>query len=149
LLSQKRRPLKDPDGNGNRENQRKGGGSGGRPQNAKERERVGFELMDDYLHASYGLNLTNYCDRQDIGADGVDESQDIWVELKAHAGAAPDSVKLTASEAERAHEKRERYWLVVASGLEVGHTPALVIVQNPLHRLNAYLGSGIRLVVKR
>jgi hypothetical protein len=148
LLSQRRRPLKDPDRKDDRERRGGEGRRAGRPQNAKERERVGFELTEDYLHAAYGMKLTNYCDRQDIGADGVDHDQDVWVELKAHAGDAPDSVKLTASEAERAHEKRDRYWLVVASGLEKGHTPALVIVQNPLRRLNAYLGSGIRLVVR-
>jgi hypothetical protein len=149
LLPQKARTLKQP------EPGKKGRGRDpdatrrtGRPQNAKEREGVGFALTSDYLEAAYGLKLENYCDQQNIGADGADLEQDVWVELKAHAGEAPDSIKLTASEAERAREKRDRYWLVVASGLETGHTPALVIVQDPLRRLNAYLGSGIRLVVK-
>jgi hypothetical protein len=143
LLSQKRGALKEPEPDRKHDRERRGGEGrrAGRPQNAKERERVGFELMEDYLHVAYGLNVTNYCDRQDIGADGVDHEQDIWVELKAHAVDAPDSVKLTASEAERAREKRDRYWLVIASGLETVHTPALVIVQNPLRRLKLISGA--------
>lgn len=139
-----RRPLRKPDGKSSPP--RSAAGSPGRPHIAKERERVGYELMDDYLSAAYALRLIDYRDRTDIGADGVDEKKDIWIELKAHAGAAPDSVKLTASEAERAKEKKERYWLVVASGLEKGQVPALVILPDPLRRLDIYIGGGIRLV---
>jgi hypothetical protein len=145
LLVPKRRSLKEPDG-ASRQRKRERM-SPGRPHIAKERERAGFDLVYDYLAYNYGLDLTDYCDRQEIGADGVDHNEDIWVELKAHAGSAPDTIKLTPSEAERAYEKRDKYWLVIASGLEKGLTPTLVIVPHPLRRLDAYLGSGLRLVI--
>ncbi len=145
LRLRKSRPLKDPrrnrhvSPNGPRP-------SPGRPHIAQERESVGYELVADYLESEYGLELEDCRARTDIGADGVDHDEDLWMELKAHAGAPPDSIKLTASEAERAREKKDRYWLVVAAGLEKGHTPELIIIPNPLSRLDTYIGGGIRLI---
>ena len=110
-----------------------------------EREDTGFSVIKTYLCESYGLSLDDVRGQGDVGADAVDYDQDIWVEMKAHGRERPDVVSLQPSEARRAKEKGDRYWLAVVWNLEKPRTPELLVVQNPLARLDAYLGSGIKL----
>jgi hypothetical protein len=127
---------------------------GGRPQGAptanrgysdREREDLALSIIREILHDTHGLNLEDLRDQKNTGADAVDRQQDVWVELKAHGREAPDTIRLEPSEAQRAREKRGRYWLVVAWNLERPRTPEYVIVPDPLHRLDAYLGRGMTL----
>jgi len=92
------------------------------------------------------LSLDDVRSQGDVGADAVDHGKDIWVELKAHGRDRPDEVRLERSEAQRAKEKGDRYWLAIAWNLEKPRTPELLIVQNPLARLDTYLGAGVKLV---
>jgi hypothetical protein len=57
----------------------------------------------------------------------------------------PENLKFPASEALRAEEKRGNYLLVVLWDLEKPRTPKLVVVPDPLHRLDTYFASGIQL----
>jgi hypothetical protein len=110
-----------------------------------EREDTGFAVIAACLRESYGLSLEDIRSQGDVGADAVDHDQDIWVEMKAHGRERPDTVSLQASEAKRAKEKGNRYWLAVVWNLEKPRTPELLVVQNPLAKLDTYLGSGIKL----
>ena len=55
-------------------------------------------------------------------------------------------MRLEPSEAERAKGKGDQYWLVLVWNLEKPRTPRVQIVQNPLARLDTFLGRGIKLV---
>lgn len=113
---------------------------------ATDREDVGFAIAEAYLQEVANLELDDIRDQGNVGADAVDREKDIWVELKTAGRDRDDTIKLERSEAMRAKEKGDRYWLVLVWNLEKPRTPELLIVQNPLARLDAFLGSGIKLV---
>jgi hypothetical protein len=120
--------------------------AGDRSYTATDREDVAFAIVEAYLGEIADLELDDLRDQNNVGADGVDRAKDIWVELKAAGRDRDDTVKLERSEAMRAKEKGDRYWLVVVWNLEKPKTPELLIVQNPLARLDTFLGTGIKLV---
>lgn len=130
---------------------RERGGTGRRPRAGqrhytdRDREDVAWTLVDAMLSASHGLVLEDIRDQPTTGADAVDRDQDIWVELKAHGQDAGDSLRLEPAEAQRAEEKRGNYWLVVVWNLEKPRTPELVVIPDPLRRLDTYLGRGLKL----
>jgi hypothetical protein len=119
--------------------------SAARDYNDTEREDAGYRLAEAKLLEIYGLNLDDLRDQPDVGADAFDAETDIWVELKTHAQGRPDTVRLEPSQAERAREKGERYLLVIIWGLEAPSVPEILVVHNPLRRLDAWLGRGIKL----
>jgi hypothetical protein len=130
-----------PSGNGSPGTPR----AGNRDYTDTDREDTGYAIAEAYLRDEFGFDLEDIRDQQNVGADAVDRDKDIWVELKASGRERDDVVRLERSEAKRAKEKRERYWLVVVWNLERPRTPQLLVVQDPLARLDTYLGSGIRL----
>ena len=119
--------------------------AGNREYTATDREDTGYAIAEAYLREVAGLDLEDIRDQDNVGADAVDRDKDIWVELKASGRDRDDVIKLERSEAKRAQEKGKRYWLVVVWNLERPRTPELLLVQDPLARLDTYLGSGIRL----
>lgn len=119
--------------------------AGNREYTATDREDTGYAIAEAYLREVAGLDLEDIRDQDNVGADAVDRAKDIWVELKASGRDRDDVIKLERSEAKRAQEKDKRYWLVVVWNLERPRTPELLLVQDPLARLDTYLGSGIRL----
>ena len=119
--------------------------AGNREYTATDREDTGYAIAEAYLREVAGLELEDIRDQDNVGADAVDRDKDIWVELKASGRDRDDVIKLERSEAKRAQEKGRRYWLVVVWNLERPRTPELLLVQDPLARLDTYLGSGIRL----
>lgn len=110
----------------------------------QDREDVGYRLMERWLEAR-GIKIDDTRNQPNVGADGVDRGKDLYFELKAHSGEPNNVVRLESSQAERAKKKKGDYWLVIASGLEVGSDPELLFIPDPLSRLDAYLGGGIRL----
>jgi hypothetical protein len=110
----------------------------------QDREDVGYRLMERWL-ADRGIDIDDTRNQPNVGADGVDLEQDLYFELKAHAGEAGNVVRLQSSEAERAREKKDRYWLVIASGLEEGSEQELLFIPDPLKRLNIQFRGGINL----
>jgi hypothetical protein len=140
-------PLKDP-----KPGLANGGGSGPsdsiavhRGYSDREREDLALNIIREILRDTHGLDLEDLRDQRNTGADAVDRQQDVWVELKAHGRDVSDTVRLEPSEAQRAREKRGKYWLVVAWNLERPRTPEYVIIPDPLYRLDAYLGRGMTL----
>lgn len=119
--------------------------AGNRDYTATDREDTGYAIAEAYLRELAGLELEDIRDQDNVGADAVDRGKDIWVELKASGRDRDDVIKLERSEAKRAQEKGKRYWLVVVWNLEKPRTPDLLLVQDPLARLDTYVGSGIRL----
>jgi hypothetical protein len=120
--------------------------AGDRNYTATDREDVAFAIVQAYLAETAKLDLEDLRDQDNVGADAVDRAKDIWVELKTAGRDRDDTIKLERSEAMRAKDKGDRYWLVVVWNLEKPRTPQLLIVQNPLARLDTFLGSGIKLV---
>jgi hypothetical protein len=113
--------------------------------NVKEGEEVGFRLMEKYL-AARGIQLEDTRAQPNVGADGVDRRHSLYFELKAHGREPSNEIRMQGSEAERAEEMGDKYWLVVASGLERGYDPELLFIPNPLARLDTYYGGGIKLI---
>jgi Protein NO VEIN, C-terminal len=120
--------------------------AGDRNYTATDREDVAFAIVEAYLAETAQLDLEDLREQPNVGADAVDRTKDIWVELKAAGRDRDDTVKLERSEAMRAKEKGDRFWLVLVWNLEKPRTPQLLIVKNPLARLDTFLGSGIKLV---
>jgi len=116
-----------------------------RDYNDTEREDSGYRLAEAKLGETYGLTLDDLRDQPDVGADAFDQQNDVWVELKTHGQGRPDTVRLEPSQGERAREKGERYLLVIIWGLEAPNVPQMLIVPDPLRRLDTWLGRGIKL----
>ncbi|MFD4655930.1 protein NO VEIN domain-containing protein [Kitasatospora sp. NPDC058444] len=81
-----------------------------------------------------------------VGADVVDNAGRYY-EIKAHGGARPGHVTLTAAEYNRAREQGENYILVVAEHLneDSGGEPVLTLISDPLAKLDLEPVSDVRL----
>ncbi|MFH8384202.1 hypothetical protein ACH4E7_25190 [Kitasatospora sp. NPDC018058] len=84
--------------------------------------------------------------KQNVGADAVD-SAGRYYEIKAHGGARPSDVTLTAAEYKRAWEQGENYVLVIAEHLNEGSggKPVLTLISDPLTKLDLEPVSDVRL----
>lgn len=125
-----------------------GGGpvrAGQRHYTDRDREDAAYAIVDAVLGETRGLTLDDIRDQDTTGADAVDRNKDVWIELKAHGQEAADTLRLEPAEAERAEEKRGKYWLVVVWNLEKPRTPEFVVIPDPLRRLDTYLGRGMKL----
>ena len=98
-----------------------------------DKETVGMELFRKVLGSDRG-DLTDLRTQRGVGADAVDDLRRFF-ELKVHAGAEPDQVKLTNAEVMRALST-EDYFLVVVSDVEGADArPRVRVVLNPLRQL--------------
>ncbi|MFJ6775055.1 protein NO VEIN domain-containing protein, partial [Kitasatospora sp. NPDC091257] len=81
-----------------------------------------------------------------VGADVVD-SAGRYYEIKAHGGARPSDVTLTAAEYNRAREQGENYILLLAEHLNEGSggEPVLTLISDPLAKLDLEPVSDVRL----
>lgn len=120
--------------------------AGDRSYTATDREDLGFALVQTYLREVADLELEDIRDQDNVGADGLDEGKDVWVELKAFGRDRDDTVRLERPEAIRAKEKGDRYLLVLVWNLEKPRRPEILVVADPLARLDVFLGNGIKLV---
>jgi hypothetical protein len=100
---------------------------------AEERESLGLELLR-LLLAADDTTLIDVRHQPNVGADAVDD-QGRFFELKVHAGAIPDSVRLEDSQVQRALTNTE-FYLVLIGNVEVGQgAPEVRIIHDPLHHL--------------
>ena len=133
-----------------------GGGRGGKQERKKLKEpskkskspanRVSYRAYTDLDKETVGMDLFRKAfgsDRDDItdlrtqrgvGADAIDDLRRFF-ELKVHAGAEPDQVKLTNAEVRRALSTDD-YFLVVVSEVEGADArPRVRVVVDPLKQL--------------
>jgi hypothetical protein len=125
------RNLRDP----KRDHPKQPSSSGRGPLNytADERESAGLELLRQVLAAD-DLTLTDVRHQPNVGADAVDD-QGRYYELKVHAGAIPDAVRLEDSQIQRALTSDE-FYLVLVGNVEHGRgDPEVRIIHDPLHHL--------------
>lgn len=94
---------------------------GVREYDEHEKESLGFELLANALRNLDGRELGDYRALRGIGSDAIDDLRRFF-ELKAHEGAIPNEVSLTAVEVRRAVEERGKYFLAIVGGLETGDT---------------------------
>ena len=80
-----------------------------------DRETVGMDLFKK-LFGSDREDMTDLRTQRGVGADAIDDLRRFF-ELKVHAGAEPDQVKLTNAEVRRALSTDD-YFLVVVSDVE-------------------------------
>ncbi|WP_421735724.1 sacsin N-terminal ATP-binding-like domain-containing protein [Cellulomonas sp.] len=100
---------------------------------AEERESLGLELLR-LLLAADDATLTDVRHQPNVGADAVDDHGRFF-ELKVHAGAIPDSVRLEDSQVQRALTNTE-FYLVLVGNVEIGQgAPEVRIIHDPLHHL--------------
>jgi Protein NO VEIN, C-terminal len=119
--------------------------SGQRHYTDRDREDLAFDIVEAVLTETRGVHLDDIRHDASAGADAVDRDKGIWVELKTHGREPADSVRLEPAEAQRAHDARGRYWLVIVWNLEKPRTPEFVVIPDPLHRLDTYLARGLRI----
>lgn len=116
-------------------NPKKPGGAGHGHLNytAEERETAGLELLRRVLGED-GTTLTDVRHQPNVGADAVDD-KGRYYELKVHAGAIPDTVRLENSQVERALTT-DNFYLVLVGNVETGQgDPEVRIIHDPLHHL--------------
>jgi hypothetical protein len=80
-----------------------------------------------------------------IGADAIlnQDKRKEFFEIKSFSGPAPGQVSLTRNEAQRAKERRKKFWLVVVSGL-ASDVVSIRIYNDPLSTLEwSYAGSVV------
>jgi hypothetical protein len=115
----RRRPLKDPPPDKRTPPPPPKEPKGIREYDEKEKETEGYKLLAKALKSLDGSELEDYRDLHNIGSDAIDNLRRFF-ELKAHEGEIPDEISLTGSEVERALRERDKYFLAVVGGLEVG-----------------------------
>ena len=98
-----------------------------------DRETVGMDLFKK-LFGSDREDMTDLRTQRGVGADAIDDLRRFF-ELKVHAGAEPDQVKLTNAEVRRALSTDD-YFLVVVSDVEGADArPKVRVVLDPLKQL--------------
>ena len=113
------------------------GGAGRGPTNYTEREKedAGMELVRKVLGSDL-KGVPDIRNQHNVGADAVDELRNFY-ELKAHAGAIPDVVRLQNSQVQRALQPGGKFFLVVVGNLEQGGPePEVRIITDPFDHLN-------------
>lgn len=133
--------LRSPDTN--RTKKTSGGSRGPTNYTADERESVGMALVMHALSSDQS-GMADIRDQRNVGADAVDQLQRFF-ELKVHAGAIPDEIRLTDSEVQRALSTAE-FFLVLVGNVERGAgQPEIRIITDPLNQLRVEAAGMIRL----
>lgn len=100
-----------------------------------------------YIRAAFDEGLLVVEDYQNVSGLGADGAIDweTFIEMKSFAREAPTTVSLTESEFLRAQERKEKFYLVVVSGLEEGFDTQIRLYINPLGSLPWTLKGSISL----
>ncbi|SRR5579885_2213003 len=116
--------------------------AGPRSYTERTKESIGFELFRK-LFASDQQTIRDLRAQYGLGADAVDEHNRFF-ELKVHAGAEPDEVRLEGSQIHRARST-SNFFLVVVSDVEEreGVSPKVRIIINPLAHLSIAESSSV------
>jgi hypothetical protein len=115
----------------------------------KEKEDLGFALLQGALKNLDGAELGDYRALRGVGADSIDNLRRFF-ELKTAERDLPDHVRFEPSEFERAAKTQGgKYFLAIVAGLEEGWPTRIRIIANPLDALQwrrhpALTLSGIR-----
>lgn len=100
-----------------------------------------------YVRAAFDegcLVVEDYQAVPGLGADGAIDWE-TFIEMKSFAREAPTSMSLTESEFLRAQERKNKFYLVVVSGLEEGFCTQIRLYINPLDTLPWALKGSISL----
>lgn len=109
----------------------------------EERETAGLELLRLVL-ASDDNSLTDVRHQPNVGADAIDDHGRFY-ELKVHAGAIPDTVRLEDSQIQRAMTTPD-FYLVLVGNVEDGQgDPEVRIIHDPLHHLQVQPQGAVHL----
>ncbi|UJA20953.1 hypothetical protein HJD18_12515 [Thermoleophilia bacterium SCSIO 60948] len=119
--------------------------AGNREYTDEDRENLALDLISTVLADRRGVELEDIRHHKNAGADAVDRSKDVWVEIKAHGKDMPEAVRFEPSEFELAEKKKGRYLLAIVWGLEVPRRPDYVLVSDPLRRLDRKISGRVHL----
>ena len=109
----------------------------------QDKEDIGMKLVHKLL-SSDNQDIVDLRNQRNVGADAVDSMKRFY-ELKVIAGAEPDRVTLTNSEAQRA-KGDDKFFLIVVSGIEgVGARPKVRVFVDPLNQLQQTYNGSITL----
>lgn len=100
----------------------------------EEKEDLAIRVLQLAINGS-ATGLKDYRHLRGVGADALDKLRR-YFEIKAHYGALPNNITLTANEAERAFREGEKFFLAVIAGLETGYETVVKIFANPLKTLD-------------
>jgi hypothetical protein len=119
------------------------GGKGPLNYTPQERESAGMDLLRHVL-ASDDITLTDVRHQPNVGADAVDD-QGRYYELKVHAGAIPDTVRIEDSQIQRAMTTPDFYLVLVGNVEEGQGNPEVRIIHDPLHHLQVQPQGAVHL----
>ena len=98
-----------------------------------EKEELALSVLQVAINGE-STRLRDYRHLRGVGADALDKLRR-YFEMKATYGPLPDEITLTANEAERAFNERDKFFLAVVAGLEEGYETVVKIFPNPLASL--------------
>jgi hypothetical protein len=100
----------------------------------QEKEALALQVLQVAINGET-QDLRDYRHLRGVGADALDKLRR-YFEIKAHYGAIPDDITLTANEAERAFREGDKFFLAVIGGLEQGYETVVRVFANPLRTLD-------------
>jgi hypothetical protein len=141
-VSRKRRPLKvnptQPD-----QESPAARGTGRRAYTDEERQQAGIDAFTELMR-SLGQEVKPYYHQHGIGSDlrGADGR---YYELKVSGQDMPDEISLEVAEFERARIERQKFVLVVVSGVERGYETQIKMFPDPIFSLDIRSTRGLAL----
>ena len=125
----------------------KGRGPGTRPKAYSERdkEQLAIELLEAAIREPANDELRDLTGVKGFGADAIDELKRLF-EIKAHGGEIPDSIRIEASQVQRAIHSGRDFFLAVFGGLEDDYEAAVLrVFATPLSTLDWESGTQVQL----
>ncbi len=140
--SRKRQPLKlnpsEPD-----QESPESRGTGRRAYTDEERQQAGIDTFTEVVRG-LGREVKPYHRQHGVGSD-LRDNDGRYYELKVSGQEMPNEVNLELTEFERARTERERYVLVVVSGVERGYETQIKMFPDPIFSLDVRSTRGLAL----
>lgn len=109
----------------------------------EEKESLALHVLQVAINGEAAA-LKDYRHLRGVGADARDKLKR-YFEIKAFYGPVQDDVTMTANEAERALQEKDKFFLAVIGGLERGYETVVKIFPDPLRSLKIKRDTSVRL----
>jgi hypothetical protein len=110
---------------------------------SEEKEALALDILQHAINGN-DSELRDFRHLRGVGADALDKIRRFF-EIKSSFGEMPDTITLTANEAERALQEGENFFLALVAGLEEGYETVIKIVPNPLKNLTIQKNTSVTL----
>jgi len=142
MKSRKHRPLKADPSTPDQESPASRG-TGRRAYTDEERQQAGVDAFAELMHG-LGREVKPYYRQHGVGSD-LRDNERRYYELKVSGQEMPNEVTLEQSEFARARIERDRYVLVLVSGVERGYETQIKMFPDPIFSLDIRSTRGLAL----